>query len=241
MLTVNELKSYAHMRRLRTVDQILKDYIQDVVLHLLYKKKPDIVFRGGTCIWKVYKGDRFSEDLDMRADSPLKNVSEYLVKELEYLGFTARIIKKKETANMVFLKLGIASLAHRREITLSVEILTAEKASERTEKATLYSPYPDIPPIEVMVPAPAEIVADKVSAICARDKPRDVHDLYILLRQGVKVDRKLLTQRVPGFSPQFLRKKMEEKQKHWRSLEPLVVTKLPKLEDEIRFILSSID
>ena len=59
MLTSQELKSYAHLRRIKLIDQAWKDYLQDLALHLLYKKYPQIIFRGGTCIWKVMKGDRF--------------------------------------------------------------------------------------------------------------------------------------------------------------------------------------
>ena len=43
MLTQEEVKRYAHMRRLRLIDQIWKDYFQDMMLYLLYRKMPKMV------------------------------------------------------------------------------------------------------------------------------------------------------------------------------------------------------
>ncbi|MEW5936331.1 MAG: nucleotidyl transferase AbiEii/AbiGii toxin family protein [Candidatus Thermoplasmatota archaeon] len=237
MLTSGELKRYAHMRRLKRIDSIWKDYLQDLVLHLLYRHTPSLVFRGGTCLWKVYKGDRFSEDLDLRAENIPEGIAEYLAGELEYLGFSVRILKRKLTANMLFLSFGITSRAHPREITISVELLASEGALESVERAIIASPYPDIPPIEVLVPKLEELALDKVSSIYDRDKARDVHDLYILLKRGARPDPKLLRSRVPGFDPGVFRERMEAKRRGWRSLEGLVVTALPPIDKEIGFII----
>lgn len=46
MLTSQELKSYAHLRRIRLIDQAWKDYLQDLTLHLLYKKIPPNPLQG---------------------------------------------------------------------------------------------------------------------------------------------------------------------------------------------------
>ncbi|MDH7517962.1 MAG: nucleotidyl transferase AbiEii/AbiGii toxin family protein, partial [Candidatus Thermoplasmatota archaeon] len=102
----------------------------------------------------------------------------------------------------------------------------------------LYSPYPDIPPIEVRVPKSEEIIADKISAIIQRDKARDVHDLYFLLKQGGKIDYSLIKRKVLDFTPEKLREKILEKKNTWKSIEPLIVTKLPTLEEEMTYILS---
>jgi len=238
MLTSQELKSYAHLRRIKLIDQAWKDYLQDLTLHLLYKKYPQILFRGGTCIWKLMKGDRFSEDLDLCLETMPHALDEYLIKELKLFGFNCRILKKKQTANMLFLHCGITSPANPREITISVEVLASKSCNRTSDIRVIYSPYPDIPPIEVNVPRCEDIIIDKLSAVFQRDKARDVHDLYLLLKQAGTIDLKLIEERIPGFDQKKLREKILEKKRSWNSLEPLIVTKLPSLEDEMAYILS---
>jgi predicted nucleotidyltransferase component of viral defense system len=240
MLTTNELKGYAHMRRLRIVDHIWKDYLQDLALHILYRRTPNLVFRGGTCIWKVYRGDWFSEDLDLCAGSIPPGADEHVARELGFLGFQCGVERRKRTANMEFVKLSVTSPAHPRPITLQIEILASEDCPAKWRPATMYSPYPDVPPVEMRVPEAGDIASDKVSAIFDRDKPRDVHDLYILLKQGAKLDMAEVRRKVPEFTLSGFRKKMEEKRKDWKALEPLLVVRLPALEEEIRFIASCV-
>jgi len=238
MLTSSELKSYAHLRRIKLIDQAWRDYLQDLILHLLYRKYPHIIFRGGTCIWKVMKGDRFSEDLDLCIEKIPNSLDTYLSKELKFYGFTCTILKKKQTANMLFLQCGITSPAHPREITLSIEILASKLYSMNIDTVMLYSPYPDIPPIEIHVQRRNDIIVDKISAIFQRNKARDVHDLYLLLKQNGIINLELVTGKISEFNPKKLREKILEKKTSWKSLEPLIVTKLPSLDEEMAYILS---
>ncbi|MCD6216021.1 MAG: nucleotidyl transferase AbiEii/AbiGii toxin family protein [Candidatus Aenigmarchaeota archaeon] len=237
MLTQEEVKSYAHMRRLKLIDQIWKDYFQDLLLYLLYKKMPNMIFGGGTCIWKVFKGNRFSEDIDAYAVKIPVDLSNYLKKELALLGVNCNILKSKRTSNMLFLRLGLSFPVHPREIPLSIEILASSKP-KTTEKVTLYSPYPDIPPVEMFVPSKEDMLANKVSAVYQRNRPRDVYDIALLLKLGATVDMKLIKKKIPKFNLNTFKKKLQEKQKAWKSLEPLVVTKLPKFKEQTRYIIS---
>ncbi len=239
MLTSPEVKRYAHARRITLLDQAWKDYLQDLVLSLLYRQWPSLLFRGGTCIWKVMHGDRFSEDLDLCLETKAPGtIEEYLTKELSYYGFSCAVRRKKQTESMLFLALGITSPTHPREITLAVEILRASPCARRKETVTMYSPYPDIAPIEINVPHRDEIIADKIGAVCQRDKPRDIHDLYLLLKQGGHVDMVLVQERIPHFTIDMLREKLREKKRLWKSLGPLVVTKLPSFDEEVAYITS---
>lgn len=237
MLTQEEVKRHAHMRRLKLIDQIWKDYLQDMLLHLLYRKMPKIVFSGGTCIWKVLKGDRFSEDIDAYAFSIPRDIAFYLKNELALLGTNCQILKQKKTANMFFLKFSLSFPSHPREIIISLEILSAKQ--KNTKEVTLYSPYPDVPPVEMIILSPEEMLANKVSAIYKRNKPRDVHDIYLLLKLGTKINMRSIRKQVPNFNLNAFEEKILEKQREWKSLEPLIVTKLPALKEEAEFILSS--
>ncbi len=237
MLTGNELKSRAHMRRLRITEQVWKDYVQDLALHLLYRKYPDLVFRGGTCIWKVMNGDRFSEDLDFCHNEKIIMLDEYLVREFGFQGFTAMVRKKKQTDNLLYLKMEISAPTHSQPIPLLIEILVNNECARMREGTVMYSPYPDIPPVSMKVPSLDEIATDKVLAILGRNKPRDVHDLYILLKQGARVDMK----KAAGFNSRIFREKLLEKEKYWTGLEPLLVTALPPFRTEFRYIMSIVE
>ena len=236
MLTQEEVKRYAHMRRLRLTDQIWKDYLQDIVLYLLYRKMPKMVFGGGTCIWKVMKGDRFSEDIDAYVYPIPRDIGDYLKKELSLLGMSCNTLKEKRTENMVFIKIALSFPSHPREIIISIEILFSRP--RKTKEMTMYSPYPDVPPVEMIVISPEEMLVNKVSAICDRNKPRDVHDLYLLLKMGINVDFEAIKNKIPRFNSKMLEKKIIEKRSEWKSLEPLVLTRLPAFKDEAEFILS---
>lgn len=236
MLTEEEIKRYAHRRRLKLIDQIWKDYLQDLLLYLLYRKMPKMVFSGGTCIWKVLKGDRFSEDIDAYAYPIPKGIADYLKRELGFFGITCGVLKQKKTSNMLFLKLALSFPSHPREIMVSLEILSAKPKNTKSE--TIYPPYPDIPPIETIILSPEEMLVNKVSAIYGRNKPRDVHDVYILLKLGTKINMQSIKKQVPKFGLKTFEKNILEKRREWKSLEPLIVTKLPALEEEAEFILS---
>ena len=82
MLTINDLKKYAFKRRLKNLELIRKDYLQDVVLFILYSQvSSKILFKGGTAIWKIMKGERFSEDIDLEIRKNMffgNSLAEYL-------------------------------------------------------------------------------------------------------------------------------------------------------------------
>lgn len=237
MLTEEEIKKYAYMRRLKLIDHIWKDYLQDVLLFLLYRKMPKLVFSGGTCIWKALKGDRFSEDIDAYAFPIPKDITDYLKKEFALLGVNCNIQKKKTTKNMLFLKFALSFPAHHREIILSLEILSDKP--KKTERLTLYSPYPDIPPFEIIILSAEEMLANKVSAVYKRNRARDVHDIYLLLKAGTKINIRLIRKKAQNFNLKTFEKKISEKQTEWKSLEPLIVTKLPTLKEEAEYILAA--
>lgn len=118
-------------------------------------------------------------------------------KEFALLGISCNILKKKKMSNMLFRKFALSFPAHLREIILSVEILST--MPKETEKITLYSPYPDIPPVDMFIHSIREMIANKVSAIYARNKPRDVYAIYTLLKLGTSIDIQLIRRKLPKF------------------------------------------
>ncbi|MHA1606403.1 MAG: nucleotidyl transferase AbiEii/AbiGii toxin family protein [Candidatus Freyarchaeota archaeon] len=72
MLTMDDIRRHAFKRRLKNMELVRLDYLQDVILFILYTQiSPGILFKGGTATWKLMKGERFSEDLDLEFDKKL--------------------------------------------------------------------------------------------------------------------------------------------------------------------------
>ena len=138
---------------------------------------------------------------------------------------------------MLFIKMSLSFSSHKREIMISLEILF-DKPKE-VKDVTLYSPYPDVPPVEMVILSPEEMLANKVSAVYGRNKPRDVHDIYFLLKLGTIINMKLVKKKVSTFKLDTFGRKILEKKTTWKSLEPLIITKLPTIEEEAEFVLSS--
>ena len=218
MLSVAELKSYAFRRGLKSLEHIRRDYAQDVILFILYSRvSPKFIFKGGTCLWKLYKSPRFSEDIDMQIDKKFE-FEETLVRELELWGFKVEVFKKRYTANTLFMGLTL-SAQNFGSTSIPIEISFRKGLGEAT---TLYSPYPDIPNFEVISQTKGDMINDKIKAIMSRSKPRDLFDLYFLI---TRYDLKIRCNKA------LLEKRIETLRDLWKSLEPLVMRKLPDFDE----------
>ena len=219
MLPWSELKKYAFIRGLKNAAQIRLDYVQDVVLFLAYREEPDLIFKGGTCLWKLFKLPRFSEDVDLvsgRGDDPTPAV----MKGMEFLGFEVELEKNKKTANTVFSRLKI-SAENFGSTWVSLQVGLRE---EEGSFVNFRSPYPDIRDFTMKVPSLEKIAEDKVSAIMQRNKPRDLFDLHFLVsRHGVSLP--------PQVKSKAFAEGVEAKRKQWRTLEGLVLGGLPDFDE----------
>jgi predicted nucleotidyltransferase component of viral defense system len=66
MLTRSQIQRFAQRQGIGVQSQE-RDYIQHLLLFLLYRRSQELVFKGGTALRMVYKGNRYSEDLDFNA------------------------------------------------------------------------------------------------------------------------------------------------------------------------------
>src|SRR3989338_150593 len=81
MLDKNELNQFRQLKNLDLI-QLEKDYLQNLLLHNIYSViGRTLVFKGGTCLYKLHNLDRFSEDLDFSADKAI-NFEKQLKKTL---------------------------------------------------------------------------------------------------------------------------------------------------------------
>ncbi|MBD3204201.1 hypothetical protein GF327_07945 [Candidatus Woesearchaeota archaeon] len=246
MITKDELKDYANLKGL-TLGNAEKDYLLEIALLLIARNtKDELVFKGGTALYKFYKLDRFSEDLDFSTkksvdiDSLLKNI----IKGLIRFGIDSRIHGKKTTKDTVMATIRTKGpLYTGRSITYSkIEIDINQKSSvimqPRIKK--LVSIYPEIPTFNLLVMDVREIFAEKIRAVMTRDKARDVYDIWFLQKNIKDLDKESINKKLKYYDKKFDFKKFTEsidnKKANWKKdLKPLlrIFPKHEKIKKEI--------
>lgn len=237
MLLPEELKRYGFQRGLKLIEQIWLDYLQDHVLALLYRNYPGLIFRGGTCIWKVYDGERFSEDLDLAREDIPSDLAEYLLEELELIGFTVEVDKERETGSMYHLRLGVDRPDTDSTTPFSLEILKDSVSGEKITKREIHSPYPDVPKIDVKTLTQDALLLEKISAVCDRNRPRDMHDVYRLLKNGASVKLEEVKRHRKDFTIEKFEESLDRKKGEWKSLKALVAGALTEFKEEKQYIM----
>ena len=81
---------------LRDPTHVDKAKLEDMLIEILYSRYTNLVFHGGTAIWRCYSGNRFSRDLDfyMKVKSSSEKMQEYRAVS-KFLQENEFIIKEK--------------------------------------------------------------------------------------------------------------------------------------------------
>lgn len=241
MITKSELAKVADLKHfsLRNAE---RDYLLELILYSSADFRRSLVFKGGTALYKFYNLNRFSEDLDFdvvgRRFDP-RVLMERVPRNLERVGIPRTTCEKEEHRNEINIRFVImgplydGSKASMSRVTLN---LSKRERPTSVHDMLLIASYPEIPSFELSVLGIEEIAAEKIRGIMTRDKPRDVYDLWFLIKRGAKigittVNRKL---KVYGlkFHPNAFREKLYDKRNMWiRDLKGLLIGALPKFDD----------
>lgn len=222
-----------------------KDYYGSLVLQALCSKESPLVFKGGTCISKVFSSFyRMSEDLDFcmpvsasrtirrRVIAPLKGSVLALPDRIAGMKVTEPLTGRNESTQYIA-QLGYASVITNVLEPIKLEIGLREpllRPMERRPARTLlknpFSGRDVLPPLVVNVMNEQEAWAEKTRAALCRLEPaiRDLFDLDFVIRGGqldvVSPDFLNLVRRklaVPGTGPVDL--DVERKAKLKRQME----------------------
>lgn len=239
MLESNELSEIARLKRLTPVNAE-RDYLQELLLFGLYSEVgPELVFKGGTCLYKLHKLSRFSEDLDFtlakRID--LEEAVQRAVGGLRFLrvsGSVKEVKKHRREMNFRLLFRGPLYRGSRESLCLvPMNVSLRERVILDPERVTISPVYREIPSFDVFSMRAEEMLAEKVRAIFAREKPRDLYDMWFLFRKGVKLDSNLVGRKLRVYGMKFDVKKfadhVERMAKLWEvDLKNLVIGELPE-------------
>jgi predicted nucleotidyltransferase component of viral defense system len=179
-----ELLEKARQRGLN-LRMVEKDYVLGWLLYGL-ANDPDLVFKGGTALSKIYfpKLWRLSEDLDFSV------VKGGLEERLKNIGSVLAVVKRKSGIELVLksshinpdylqLKIQYQGLLDRNWIKVDVSM---NDLVDRPAIKTVPLEYSDYVPFKVRVESLEEIFASKLRAVMERTKCRDFFDLWKLTK-----------------------------------------------------------
>lgn len=214
------------------------DYLQEIALLSVSREFGSrLVFKGGTCLYKVHKLNRFSEDLDFTGRKGFKSRDFFnrLPSFFSLLSIKGAVrVEHFEKGVNVYLKLLGPLYDGRKETraTLVLNISTRERVLLPVQRFPYTPLYPELRPFDLSVMDEKEIMAEKTRAICGRNKARDVYDFWYLLKKGILFDIGLTNKKLSHDNLKFRKDtflaKIEEKKISWeRDLAGLVAGELP--------------
>lgn len=241
MITADILNETARRKGLVNREHIEKDYFQDLLLFSIYKKTNKLIFKGGTALYKFYSIPRFSEDLDFSVLEPVdvKNVIKEAV--LATAGCTLKEIKEMKTSIIFKIEFkGILTASNRVRVDINIKNPVLAGFDVKTH----ISPYIDISPFSARVMKLEEIIAEKIHSLFAREKARDLYDLFFLLRLS-SPDKALITAKLKNFNMTFnynlIKKRIHEISFIWeKELKPFVLSELPGFKIVEGFVLDKL-
>jgi hypothetical protein len=199
MYTLNELKDYANVLGFKTAEQAEKDYLQELLLKMLYSKIPGemLVFRGGTALSKVYSTGRFSSDLDFVLNAAKKvDIEKEIKQAIKLLSNFYECKFEKETYREMIgyeIKVNGPLYTEKNESSkqkISIDINTYEKVVLPPLAFIKYPIYSDITPYTLVIKQLEEILFDKLLALNERKNiaARDLYDIYVILKKRLPLD-----------------------------------------------------
>jgi predicted nucleotidyltransferase component of viral defense system len=220
-----------------------KLYLQDIILSTISRETVDeLVFKGGTALLKFYQLDRFSEDLDFSktGEIDLEKLLDKIERDLESFGAEVQEKKVEESERSFKARLGIGGPLYsgeRRSLSF-IRIEVNEKSSVEKTDTQRYTPrFQDITAFELSILTQEEILAEKIRAIRTREKPRDLYDIYHLIRKGVEIDEDLVNIKLEYYGLSHdIEATLEgtrELEKNWSIVSTLAYSEPPKFQDAI--------
>ncbi len=212
-------------------ENVLREYCQHLFLQSFYSQPQSefFLFKGGTALRIIYRSPRFSQDLDfsgIQNGKKYEKLLENILEEINLMNIDSDLIESKATSGGWLTILGFSLPENKIEI--KNEISFRKKPAEK-ELSLITSDF--IPPYKIFSLQPEQLVAEKIQALLTRTKPRDIFDLYFILRKP------LLRKHLPREKRKELinllkRQKEKTLEKELRSLLPIsflpIIKNLPE-------------
>lgn len=210
MLTRTQIQRLAQRNHIGMQAQE-RDYLQHLLLMLFYARSQALIFKGGTALRLVYRGARYSENLDFSAlisgepvaapvrIAALRGLWQAVVADLRDFGAEGELRNVwEEEVGFSFDVSYEGPLYDGRDRSkgkVRVDVsLRGEPSATRRE--LVRSEYDDVRPFVITVLSPEHLLAEKVRALLVRAKPRDLYDVWLMAEQDVSLDVDLIRQKL---------------------------------------------
>jgi predicted nucleotidyltransferase component of viral defense system len=232
MLTRTQIQRIAQRNQIGAQAQE-RDYIQNILLYLLYGHSHALIFKGGTALRMIYRGNRYSEDLDFNGPDDVQMVQSSWVKivqDCELFGIQAEIRNSWQSGSGYSFDFSYQGPLYdgRDRSKGKVRIDTSLRQENVATQVELVKPeYDDLRPFTIIALTPEELLAEKIRALLMRGKPRDVYDIWLLNQHGVHANRELVETKLRGYNVTFnepsVQAALEKARQNWeRDLLPLL-------------------
>lgn len=232
MLTRAQIQRLAQRQRIGVHVQE-RDYLQHLLLFLLYSRSQSLVFKGGTALRIVYRGNRYSEDLDFNGPVDVEAVKDLwnaTLVGLRDFGLVAEMRNAWQSEVGYSFDVSYQGPLYdgrdRTKGKVRVDI-SLRQENVITQRVLVSSEYDDIRPFVVTALSAEHLLAEKVRALLMRGKSRDLYDLWLLTTQGVRLDAGLVHEKLRlydlALSSAVLDEALKKAAADWeRDLRPLL-------------------
>lgn len=204
---------------------IIREYFQLLLLRYFYEvegaEELKAYFKGGTALRFLFGSFRFSEDLDFTcggATDRLLKVLQTILPKLELESGCEVLIKDERVFEERGVGYRLVFQSHsllKQPLGVRLDFSFRETPLEPEVSAVTPLDYPISPFPLVKHLSAKEILAEKIRAVLTRSQPRDLFDLWFLLKREVGLRWDFVTEKMKyypdvPFSQRLLLKKVEE-------------------------------
>ena len=236
-ISVEELKRVGISKGLKNIGFVEKDYFQDLILLFISRNNNRIVFKGGTSLFKLYDLARFSDDLDFTGnvdENFIYNAKRFL-SNFGYESYTKTLDSRAGTSFNIFIKGPLFNGKPESQCRIAIDISNRNDLYLGFQTRLYESKYNVFPEFNIFSMDINEILAEKTRALIIRKKPRDLFDVFFLLRRGINIDYDLISKKLSYYNKNFdkedVMKSIEIIRPVWKKeLKPFVLTELPDID-----------
>ncbi len=191
--------------------KLTKDYFATLLLYLI-KDIKGIYFKGGTALNKLFLHHaRLSEDLDFTLTREVSDVRKEIIEIINKSGLFEKITEDKNVESFLRIVVEYKGFDGEKDnifIDLNKRATLLQKPEEH-KLSHFYFPF--IPEFSVKTLAKDEMIAEKLKATIARNKPRDHFDIYMVLKNNIPINLELAKKKCKEAGEEFSIVKMFNK------------------------------
>lgn len=226
MISVEELNQIKEAKK-NNLYYEEKEYLQYIFLNAISQYPENFIFKGGTCLRICFGIERASEDLDFSTNLDIKEIKELVekcLKAFELLNINYEIYSEKEFQGNIRFEARFQGplFAGGKSSTNTLKIDFNKRKVKHKIAKVIPKLFSDVPLFTILVMDEKEILTEKIRALANRKEPRDLYDIWVLLKKGIKIDNRLLKEKLIEEKSSLKNLKLPSKQEYETNLKNLI-------------------